>query len=104
MILYNKLVRDKIPEIIEKDNCISYIRTLDSKEYLEELNKKLSEELNEYLQSGDIEELADLVEVVLGIIDCKNVSVSDFEKIRESKVLKRGAFKKRIFLEKTEQK
>lgn len=104
MILYNKLVRDKIPEIIEKDNCIPYCRTLDSEEFLNQLNNKLSEELNEYLQSGDVEELADLVEVVLGILDCKNVPVSEFEKIREAKVLKRGAFKKRIFLEKTEEK
>lgn len=98
MKIYNKLVRDNIPKICENNNQIATIRILDNKEYLNELNKKLQEEIVEYLEAGDIEELADLEEVLLAILDAKNISYEDFEKIRLSKVEKRGAFKKRIFL------
>ena len=99
MVIYNKLVRDKIPEIIAGDNngkCET--RILDDQEYLEELNKKLKEELNEYLESGEVEELADLEEVLRAILDAKRVSYEDFERLRLKKVEKRGAFKNRIFL------
>ena len=58
----------------------------------------------EYLQSGEVEELADLEEVLRAILDVKKVSYSDFEKIRNEKVEKRGAFKKKIFLEEVEEK
>ena len=64
-----------------------------------ELNKKIKEELNEYLESGEIEELADLEEVLRAILDSKSVSYEEFEKIRQEKVNKRGAFKDRIYLE-----
>ena len=97
---YNKLVRDKIPQIIERNekrSCIT--RVLDDKEYLEELNKKIQEELNEYLESGEIEELADLEEVLRAILDCKGISYDEFEKIRKEKLNKCGAFKDRIYLE-----
>lgn len=101
MKIYNKLVRDKIPAIIEAngDKCI--IRTMQDDEYLEALNKKMQEELKEYLESGDVEELADLEEVLRAILDIKNVSYEEFELIRNAKVEKRGAFKEKIFLEST---
>lgn len=100
MKIYNKLVRDKIPEIIAADNgCTCSTRIMSDKEYLETLNKKMQEELNEYLESGEVEELADLEEVLRAILDVKKVSYDEFEKIRNSKVEKRGAFKKKIFLE-----
>ena len=100
MKIYNKLVRDKIPEIILKnDGKICKTRTLNNDEYLDSLNTKLQEEVKEYLESGDVEELADLEEVLLAILDAKQVSHDEFEKIRLSKVQKRGAFKDRIFLE-----
>lgn len=104
MKIYNKLVRDKIPEIIENDNQTCVTRILNNEEYLKELNKKLQEEMNEYLESGDLEEIADLQEVVLAILDAKNCSHEEFENIRISKVNKRGAFKKKIFLETVEDK
>lgn len=97
---YNKLVRDKIPEIIAGDNgktCIT--RIMEDKEYLETLNTKMQEELKEYLESGDVEELADMEEVLRAILDVKKVSYEEFESIRLKKVEKRGAFKKKIFLE-----
>jgi predicted house-cleaning noncanonical NTP pyrophosphatase (MazG superfamily) len=79
---YKKLVRDKIPQIIEKNDGRSCkFRIMDDNEYLNELNKKIQEELTEYLESGDIEELADLEEVLRAILDCKGVSYEEFEKI-----------------------
>ena len=99
MKIFNKLVRDKIPQIIESNNEICHVEILDEKTYLEKLNEKLQEEMREYLESGEIEELADLEEVLRAILDVKNVSYEEFESIRKSKVEKRGAFKKKIFLE-----
>ena len=97
---YNKLVRDKIPEIINNDNRVAVTRILDNEEYLKELNTKLQEEVKEYLEDNNVEELADIIEVIYGILDSKNVSIEEFEKVRLEKVNKRGAFKQRIFLEK----
>ena len=99
MKIYNKLVRDKIPEIMINNGALPVTRTLNDDEYLLELNKKLKEEVNEYLESGNIEELADIEEVLLAILAFKNVSKETFEEIRIQKVLKRGAFNNRIFLE-----
>ncbi len=100
MRTYNKLVRDKIPEIITGKGEKPITKTLNDKEYLDELNKKLQEEVEEYLDDNNVEELADVVEVIYGILDSKNVSLDEFENIRKGKVEKRGAFSKRIFLEK----
>jgi len=100
MKIYNKLVRDNIPEIMISKGASPVIRILNDEEYLKELNKKLQEELNEYLLDGNIEELADLEEVLLAILKVKNVSKTDFDNIRMMKVEKRGAFDKKIFLEK----
>ena len=99
---YNKLVRDKIPQIINQNNEKCNIRVLSDEEYLLELNKKMQEELKEYLESGEVEELADLEEVLRAILDVKKCSYTEFENIRIKKVEKRGAFKERIFLVSTE--
>ena len=97
---YNKLVRDKITQIIERNEGRSCkTRILNGQEYLDELNKKILEEVHEYLESGEIIELADLEEVLRAILDYKGVSYEEFEKIRQEKVDKRGAFKDRVFLE-----
>ena len=95
---YNKLARDNIPEIMIKNGDSPVTRILSDNEYLEELNKKLLEEVNEYLSSGDILELADIEEVLLAILNVKNVEREEFENKRKEKVLKRGAFKEKIFL------
>lgn len=100
MKIYNKLVRDKIPEIINSDNKTAITRELDDAEYLKELNIKLQEEVKEYLEDYNVEELADIVEVIYGILNAKKVSNIEFEQIRNDKVEKRGAFNKKIFLEK----
>ena len=99
MKVFNKLVRDKIPEKIINNGEIAVTRILDNEEYLEELNIKLEEEVKEYLADGNVEELADIVEVIYGLLDAKNVTFDEFENIRKLKVEKRGAFKDKIFLE-----
>lgn len=96
---YNKLVRDKILQVCESNNQIAITRVLSDEEYLTELNKKIVEEVKEYVESGDIEELADLEEVLRAILDVKKCSYEEFEEIRNAKVAKRGAFKDKLFLE-----
>lgn len=98
MKTYNKLVRDRIIEIIEKDGRKANYRVLEEKEYREELNKKLQEEVKEYLEENCVEELADIVEVIYGILVSMNVSIEGFEKVRLEKKEKRGGFDKRLFL------
>ena len=94
MIKYDKLVRDRIPEIIEESGKHCETRILTKEEHLEYLNKKLGEELNEYLESGDIEELADLEEVLRGILLLKDVDYKEFDLIRQKKFDERGGFEK----------
>jgi predicted house-cleaning noncanonical NTP pyrophosphatase (MazG superfamily) len=98
IVEYDKLIRDKIPEIIKDQGKRAVIEVLDADNYKRYLDLKLGEELKEYLEADSVEELADLVEVIYAILDYKGVSREDFEKIRTSKVQKRGAFKKRLLL------
>lgn len=98
MIIYNKLVRDIIPEIIEQEGNEYEIRTLKDDEYLSELNRKLEEELKEYYESGEVEELADLSEIIYAIAKHKGVGKQEFDDIRVKKGEKRGGFEKRLFL------
>ena len=99
MKIYNKLVRDKIPEIIKSEGREVKARTLTNEEYKKELNKKLKEEVKEYLEDNNAQELADIVEVVYGILNSMDITIEEFEKIRKEKAKKRGAFNKKIFLE-----
>ncbi len=101
MKVFNKLVRDKIPEIILQNGDSPVTKILKTEEYLKELDIKLREELEEYMADKSLEELADLVEVVYAIVEAKQTTIENFETIRKNKVLKRGAFKERIFLEST---
>ena len=96
---YNKLVRDKIPEIMISKNCKPVTTSLNDEEYIRELNNKLLEEVNEYLTDYDVLELADIMEVVLAILNHKGVDFEEFEKLRLDNVNKRGAVKEKIFLE-----
>jgi len=97
---YNKLVRDKIPDIILKEGSLPTTRILNDEEYIKELNKKLTEEVNEYLEAENIEEMVDILEVIRAILDFKNVSYEDIEEKRIKKAKKRGAFKDKVYLEK----
>ena len=99
MKIYNKLVRDNIPEIMIENGAKPVTRILTDEEYLIELNKKLLEEVNEYLESQNIEEIADIEEVILAILNIKGITRDNLEEVRKTKTLKRGAFNKKIFLE-----
>lgn len=96
--VYNKLVRDNIPEIIENDGKKSVIEIMDENEFIEELNKKLIEEMNEYIEDENIEEIADVLEVIHGILGAKGVSFEEVEKTRLRKKQERGGFGKKIKL------
>ena len=98
IIKYNKLIRDRIPEIIESSGKTAIVEKVQGEELLGLLNKKLFEELKEYEESNKVEELADLVEVVQAILDYKVVTIEDFNKIREKKNESRGAFKEGLLL------
>ncbi len=100
MKTYNKLVRDKIPDIILKEGSLPTTHILDDKEYIKELNKKLMEEVNEYLEAENIEEMVDILEVIRAILDYREVTYEEIEEKRIKKAKKRGAFKDKVFLEK----
>ena len=99
--IFNKLVRDKLPEVIENNGDKPFIKILNNEENLKQLNIKLTEEVNEYLTDNNVEELADIVEVIYGLLKAKNVSIEEFEKIRLNKKEKRGGFENKVFLEYT---
>ena len=101
MRIFNKLVRDRIPLIIESNGEKCKYRVMGDKEYQKALDAKLAEELQEYLKSGEVEELADLEEVLRAILKAKQVSYEKFEEIRKRKAVSRGGFERKIFLEST---
>lgn len=95
---YHKLVRDRIPEIIESDGKQCVCEVLSSEEYLVLLDEKLKEELNEYEESKSLEELADLLEVMYAVVKARGWSVEELEQVRKEKAEQRGGFEKRILL------
>lgn len=102
MPIHNKLVRDRIPEIIESTGKKFATRTLNEEEYITELKKKSFEELQEYMQATNqadaIEELADLLEIMHALAEYHSSSMEEVEKVRQEKASKRGGFKEKIFL------
>lgn len=95
---YNKAIRDKIPEIIQKDGKSCDFKQLSDDEFLVQLEKKLYEEIEEYTQSKSIEELADLLEIIERIAELKGTTVSKLYEIKNQKIEKRGKFEKNLFL------
>jgi len=101
--VYNKLVRDKIPEIIKSNGEIPIIKKLDNIEYKKELEKKLYEEYQEVLEANEenrLEELADILEIIRALAKLENKSLNDIIDIANNKNKKRGSFEDKIFLEK----
>lgn len=98
VIAYNKLVRDRIPEIIENDGKTCRIEILTDEEYIKKVDAKLDEELAEYHKDHNIEELADLMEGIYAAAIARGYSVEELEAVRKKKLQKRGAFVKRILL------
>ena len=104
MKVYNKLVRDKIPEIIEADGKGCKTRILSNDEYIAVLEAKLNEEVAEYQADKNLEEMADVLEVLQAICTARGYSLEELELTREKKAQKRGGFKEKIFLEYVEEK
>ena len=99
MKIYQKLVRDRIPEIIEKSGKTCSVRRLSPEDYLQSLRTKLSEELSEYLESGELSELADLLEVLLATAEAEGYTKEELEAVRRQKAEARGGFRERLLLE-----
>lgn len=95
---YHKLVRDKIPEIIESTGNTCKTEVLSHTEYIRMLDEKLGEELAEYQESKSLEELADLLEVMAAVVEARGYTWQELTSVREEKRQKRGGFEKRILL------
>lgn len=99
---YNKLVWDKIPEIIKNNNETPITRILSDEEYKVELEKKLLEEYQEVIASSGkdrLEELADMLEVMIALASLDDATLEDIIELADKKRNKRGGFKEKIFLE-----
>lgn len=103
--VFNKLVRDKIPEKIKNNGEVPYTRVLSDEEFRIELEKKLFEECNEVLKAVSlderVEELADVLEVLCAIGALEGKDLDSIISVMKSKREKRGGFSQKIFLEKT---
>lgn len=101
---YNKLVRDRIPEIIEASGAACKTEVLSDERYLEMIDAKLDEELAEYHKDQNIEELADLLEVIRAAAIARGYTLEELEAVRAGKAEKRGGFEKKILLIETIEK
>ncbi|OIJ14526.1 phosphoribosyl-ATP pyrophosphohydrolase [Anaerobacillus arseniciselenatis] len=106
MPIYNKLVRDRIPEIIEKSGKQFTSSILNDEQYIEELKNKGFEELEEYTYAANdtvaLEELADVLEIIHALAAHHGSTFEEIEEIRKEKVKKRGGFQEKIFLHEVE--
>ncbi|MBI2662848.1 nucleoside triphosphate pyrophosphohydrolase [Candidatus Woesearchaeota archaeon] len=98
---YNKLVRDKIPEIIKNKGLISITHIASYEEYWQKLKEKLQEEIDEFVKDSNEEELADILEVVYAICDYKKIDKKELELLRQKKSEERGGFRNKIILDET---
>ena len=96
--VYNKLVRDRIPEIIEAQGKLCTVEILTDEEYLRMVDAKLDEELAEYHQDQNIEELADLMEVIYAAAAARGYTREQLERVRAQKAAERGGFEKQLLL------
>lgn len=100
--IYNKLIRDRIPEIIENDHKTCATRILNDEEYLKCLKSKLLEECNEVInaEGEDIKkEIADVLEVLEALENTLHIDYQEVLSIKEKKARSNGAFDKKIYLE-----
>ena len=98
MEIFNKLVRDKIPQIIEQQGEVPMIRVLDDDEYVRHLEAKLDEEVGEYHRDKNAEELADILEVVYALAEANGCSREELLSVYRKKHDARGGFRDRVFL------
>ena len=95
---YNKIVRDRIPDIIQSAGKSCTTEVLSDEDYLRMIDVKLDEELTEYHESGNIEELADLMEVIYAAACARGSSAEELEQVRVRKAEERGSFSRKILL------
>lgn len=98
MTRYDKLIRDKIPEIIKNSGKTCFVEVMDNATYIKYLNLKLHEELAEYESDHSLEELADLLEVIYAVAEARGYSISELERARIEKKAARGGFAKKLRL------
>ena len=98
----NKLVRDRIPEIIKQKGKVPITHIADNREYWQKLKEKLQEEVDEFIKDSNEEELADILEIVYTICDFKKINKEKLEILRKKKARERGSFKNKIILDETE--
>lgn len=100
---YDKLVRDEIPAVIEADDEEPIVHVADDAEYERRLREKLLEEAEEFAESGEAEELADVLAVVGAYREYAGISAAELDRLRAEKAADRGGFADRIVLERVEE-
>ena len=100
---YDKLVRDRIPEIIEKDNCICYYHVADDNEFKIKLHEKLLEEIVEFLENPCAEEIADILEILDAVRMFYDIDLDEIKTKKNRKKLTNGKFNERYILESTKE-
>ena len=98
MKLYNKLVRDRIPQIIEDSGRTPETKSLNKEETIAFLIQKFDEEVEEFKEDHSMEELADILEIVHGLAYHLNYDFQALEKVRKQKFEERGGFEEGIKL------
>lgn len=102
MSTYNKLVRDRIPEMLNQAGNKFKVETLNQDRFILELRKKLKEEVMEYQEAATdeeaLEELADLLEVIHSLASIHQSTFEELEQIRKDKTAERGGFEEKVFL------
>ncbi|MCP9280755.1 nucleoside triphosphate pyrophosphohydrolase [Bacillus wiedmannii] len=102
MPTYNKLIRNKIPQIIKSNGKTPTTRILPEDEYIKEICKKTQEELTEYIEAktkpDKLEELSDLLELINAIAENEDTTLEEINSIRKKKAEERGGFSDRVFL------
>ncbi|MBX4195985.1 nucleoside triphosphate pyrophosphohydrolase [Candidatus Pacearchaeota archaeon] len=101
VIKYDKLIRDKVPEIIEKDGKSAVIHRADPVEYWKKLKEKLQEEVDEFIKEESVSELSDIYEVLHAIVRTKRIDMRELDHARRKKRYEKGAFRKGIILDET---
>ena len=90
--MHSKLVRDKVPEIIQLTGQVPFIHKAENGEYRQLLLKKLLEETEEYVSIKSEEELADILEVINAICSANKIDMSQLEKLRQKKAKEKGTY------------
>lgn len=98
-MIHQKLVRDLVPQLIEADGNEAVTRVLEHEEYFQALKDKLLEEVEEYRESEDPEELADIIEVIRSLLEMHVITYDELEQIRHRKIEENGGFAQKIYLE-----